>query len=493
MARGVVGLLLFVGVVATVSLVRAQDCFVMDLAGTTTTWDHYWERCMGSCHGTTALRQDWRDQLTVTNRELGTQMVRFHGILDDDMSVYMRYPDSGSPNYSFFNIDSIFDFLLSLGMRPLIELSFMPEDLASGTETIFHYKGNITPPKNYTEWDQLIEALASHLIDRYGLTEVSQWYFEVWNEPNCGFWFGTQADYFELYQHTALALKSVNSNLKVGGPATCQSGWITETIEFVEENNVPLDFISTHEYPTDPNANQDREGMYNVIKQTRELAGDYPLLYTEYNDGLFAESLHDNIYAASMAVKTIPEVAGLVDVLSWWTFTDIFEENGLDSVPFHQGFGVQTIYGIPKPAYRAFQLLHATGDSRFDVTYDNVSETVDVLATKNSTHLVILATNFDYATETLGTKSICITIKSYKGTTAPTGILQTIDDNNANPYATWVAMGSPLYPTSAQLQTLMDASQMKTTSITPTLQSSTLSIKLTLTPWAVASITLPLV
>jgi len=479
---------------AFVSFVTSQTCFVSDLAGTKVDWNHYWERCMGSCHATTALRADWRAQILDSVVHHGTQMVRFHGLLDDDMSVYMggKYTVPGEPIYSFFNIDSIFDYLLSIGVRPLVELGFMPQELASGTETIFHYEGNISPPSNYTDWEALIQALGTHLIERYGLDEVSQWYFEVWNEPNCGFWSGTQQDYFTLLQSTVLALKSVNPAFKVGGPATCQSGWITETVQFVKKNGIPLDFISTHEYPTDPNAPQTRDGMLQVVETAKAEAGDYPLLYTEYNDGLFASSLHDNIYAASMVVKTIPDIAGLVEVWSFWTFTDIFEEGGFLSTPFHQGFGINTIINVPKPAYRAFELLHATGDKRYAVDYDPAAKTVDVLVTTNSTHMIILATNFDYATEALVSKDICITIKSYTGSKTPTGIVQTIDDNSANPRPVWESMGSPTYPTASQIATLLEASQMKVTTIKPSVVSGTLSFSLTLTPWAVVSITIPL-
>src|SRR5690606_19757538 len=109
------------------------------------------------------------------------------------MSTYLG--NGTSPDYSFFNIDSIFDFLLSIHMKPLVELSFMPEMLASGTSTIMHYKGNTTPPKSLSEWSNLIVALAQHLVDRYGAQEVRTWMFEVWNEPNLDFWTGTQAQY----------------------------------------------------------------------------------------------------------------------------------------------------------------------------------------------------------------------------------------------------------------------------------------------------------
>ena len=188
--------------------------------------NQYWTQCVGSCHAATALREDWREQLKKCREELGFEYVRFHGLLNDDMSVCIKKSD-GTFEYSFFNIDSIFDFLLEIGMKPFIELSFMPTALASGTKTIFHYLGNITPPKSYNDWGDLIGALAVHLVQRYGVDEVRKWFFEVWNEPNLDiFWSGTMEEYFELYRHAAFAIKKADSGLKVGGPASAIDAWI---------------------------------------------------------------------------------------------------------------------------------------------------------------------------------------------------------------------------------------------------------------------------
>jgi xylan 1,4-beta-xylosidase len=205
--------------------------------------------CVGSGHALLGLRSDWRQHLAAARSDLGVQYIRFHGILDDDMSVVR---DDGS-GYSFFNTDSVLDYVLSLGMRPVVELSFMPRALAARpNETIFHYNGITSPPANWQKFSDLIVAFVSHHVTRYGLAEVQQWYYEVWNEPNCGFWTGTKEEYFHLYQVTVLAVKSVNKSLRVGGPATCQLDWIPEFIEFAKSAALPLDFVSSHLYPTDP-------------------------------------------------------------------------------------------------------------------------------------------------------------------------------------------------------------------------------------------------
>ncbi|HMN59077.1 MAG TPA: hypothetical protein PJ988_01860, partial [Anaerolinea sp.] len=229
--------------------------FLVDSTQAGTPFNHYWEQCVGSCHAVMGLRADWRAQLEKSHRELGFQYVRFHGLLDDVMSVCVRESDPFHPDaetrlrYNFFNIDSIFDFLLSIGMKPFIELGFMPTALASGDTTCFYYKANVTPPADYSAWEALIRALTQHLVDRYGLEEVRSWFFEVWNEPNLFFfWAGSQADYFRLYEHAARAIKNVDAGLRVGGPATSVNAWIPEMLAFCRSSGVPIDFVSTHHY-----------------------------------------------------------------------------------------------------------------------------------------------------------------------------------------------------------------------------------------------------
>src|SRR5690348_5134774 len=224
--------------------------FSCDLSAPAIELRHCWEHTVGSDHALMALRADWQAQLRKAHDELGFRYVRFHGILDDDVGTLVREQDELI--YSFFNSDRIFDFLLSIGMKPFVELSFMPAALASGNATVFRYKGNITPPRDYAGWKTLIRKLVGHWMQRYGAGEVRDWFFEVWNEPNLArFWTGNQSDYFRLYKHTAEAIKDVDSALKVGGPATANNAWVVDFLGFCDENRVPVDFVSTHHYPDD--------------------------------------------------------------------------------------------------------------------------------------------------------------------------------------------------------------------------------------------------
>ncbi|EFA85113.1 beta-xylosidase-like protein [Heterostelium album PN500] len=473
-----------------IGLVAAQSVqFQADISNRTE-WDHYWERCVGSGHAWLGTRQDWRDALKIAREKLGFERVRFHGIFDDDMNIY-NVDSNGTAIYNWYNLDYVYDYIVSLGMAPYVELSFMPTAMASGNATIFHYKGNITPPKDYSLWADLITNFLEHYIGRYGLDIVKGWFFETWNEPNCGFWSGTIPEYFQLLQVTSDAVKAVHPDLMVGGPATCQSQYLPETLEFVKANNVALDFISTHEYPTDIEP-VTRNVMFNVLTKSRDIVGpDMPLIYSEYNDGLYAQSMHDNIYASAFAVFNIIDVYGIADIFSWWTFSDVFEEQGQQSQIFNQGFGLQTIYNIPKPSFKAFELLHETGDERASVTGDINHPTAGILVTHRHDEIMVLVYNHNIPGAPISTETISITLDNVPSTRQAQATLRRIDEYNCNPYATWQEMGSPWYPTEKQLEQLYLSASFNETSISYTQSSATsIQFQLPIPPQGVAAIKL---
>jgi xylan 1,4-beta-xylosidase len=211
--------------------------------------DTSFKECIGAGRANEGLRADWQDQLREARRDCGFKYIRMHGLLTDDMGVY-KEDAHGNPGYNWQYIDQLYDFLLSINIKPFVELSFMPRDLASGSKTIFWWKGNVTPPKSYDKWADLIRHLVTHFQERYGHDEVKTWYFEVWNEPDLhnGFWTGTKADYFKLYEVTAGAVKSVSPDYRVGGPATAMGQWDESFLGFCSSNNVPIDFVSSHNY-----------------------------------------------------------------------------------------------------------------------------------------------------------------------------------------------------------------------------------------------------
>ncbi len=444
---------------------------------------HYWEMCVGSSNAYTALREDYRNQLKRAHEELGFKYVRFHGLLDDKMSTLIMKKDHYGNNlglvYNFVNIDNIFDWLLDNGMKPFIELGFMPTAIASGDRTVFHYKGNITPPKDYDEWEELISKLTHHLIDRYGLEEVRSWFFEVWNEPNLFFFFdGDQKEYFKLYESTARTIKSIDPELKVGGPATSCNAWVKETVQFCKENSVPLDFISTHHYPTDDPlwasgmdimdffksiASKNRVYHRGVLKkmtlQVREEAGDLPVYFTEWNTSAMTnDAQHDEPYAAAMVAKTLSDNDGLVEGYSFWTFSDIFEESGQLAGAYHGGFGLLTYAGVAKPVYRLFQLFHGLGNQRLKVESSKADSTVEIIATKTEKGYRVIAYNHNIIGEPIDEEKFSIDISNLGPIKSIE--MQRIDDEHGNSKKLWVEQGSPEYISKEMVKQLHGASEL---------------------------------
>ena len=494
--------------------------------------DHYWELCVGSGHAALALREDYRQQLAKCARELGFKYVRFHGLFCDDMSVCLapsRFSATGDLEngcrLSFTNIDSVFDFLLSIGMKPFVELGFMPAILTSGPTTIFHYNAHTSPPDDYGKWEWLIERFTEHCVERYGLDEVRQWFFEVWNEPNLGgreathgFFGGNIEDYFMLYKHAAQGVKKVDAKLKVGGPATADNSWIPELIEYCRTNNVPLDFVTTHNYATDLNSGirhgkarinfaaldeKERKKTLNIAsgrrwdniprglltewaKEARDEAQGLPLIYTEWHPSGGPAS--DGPFGSSFTVKTLMDNHGIVDGYSYWTFTDIFEEQGMPHVPYMGTFGMQTIQGIPKAPYRAFQLLHKLGEEIYTENYANGN--VDIYAVKKAAcdALQLMVVNHNSPGHPIQDEKIHLCIDHLP--TLARATIERIDETHGNSVRRWHELGEPDYPDTATILDLMAASYTKAEPIEVKYAEGKAAIDLTIPEMGVALITL---
>ena len=470
--------------------------FKCDVNGATSPLPHFWEHTVGSDHALMALRADWREQMRCAHDELGFRHVRFHGVLCDDVGTLIAEGDKLF--YSFHNADQILDFLLSIGMKPFVELSFMPSTLALDDKTVFHYRANVTPPKDYAQWALLIRDLVAHWVERYGMNEVRQWFFEVWNEPNLhAFGSGKQDDYFKLYRYTAEAVKSVDQALKVGGPATAENAWIADFIGFCTKSQLPADFISTHHYPTDafgqPGDDTEaqlsksrRSVLREQAQEVRRQAGDRPVYYTEWcTSSNPRDPMHDEPYAAAFVIKTIMEANGLVQGYSYWTFSDIFEENYFPSVPFHGGFGLLNIHGIPKPVYRAFELLHALGTDLTPV--EGGHSTVDAWTIKDAESVTVLLTNYALPRHPIATESIHMTLIGARSPAQVT--IRRIDSDHANAKRRWQEMGSPKYPNAANLEELNTASLCQSEPHPFGFEGGTIDFDVTLPPLSVAAVT----
>lgn len=333
---------------------------------------------VGAGRANEGLRADWQQQLAELKRDTDFRYIRMHGLLSDDMAVY-KVDAQGHEQYNFQYVDALYDYLLSIGIKPFVELGFMPSAMASGSKTIFWWRGNVTPPASYDKWAKLIQVLTEHWTERYGAEEVASWYFEVWNEPNLdGFWAGTQADYFKLYSYTARAIKAVNPRYKVGGPATAGAAWIPEMIAYCATNKLPLDFVSTHAYGVNQGfldeygstgtvlSKDEMAVSRDVLNSRKQIAAsampNLELHYTAWSSSYTpADPTHDAYQQAAYILQKIKQVGAAAQSMSYWVFTDIFEEAGPRFEAFHGGFGLMNTQGIKKPAYFAYQFLNKLG------------------------------------------------------------------------------------------------------------------------------------
>ncbi|GAC1428357.1 MAG: cellulase family glycosylhydrolase [Terriglobales bacterium] len=429
---------------------------------------HFWEHMFGSGRAVLSLREGYRSDLRDTRNITDFQYVRFHGIFLDELGVYDE-DKNGQPVYNFSYVDQIYDGLLQNGVRPFVELSFMPKKLAA--KPILHafwYKENVSPPKDWQRWDDLIAAFARHLIERYGIREVSNWYFEVWNEPNIDFWSGEpkQATYWELYDHTAKTIKQVNGQLRVGGPATAQAAWVDAFIQHCKENHIPVDFASTHVYGNDtaPDVFATQESIprdkfvCRAVKKVHDqihasAMPDLPLIWSEFNASYKNEpEVTDSTYMGPWMADTIRQCDGLVNEMSYWTFSDVFEEQGIVKQPFYGGYGLIAAGNIPKPAFNAFKLLHLLGDQRIELDSDSA------LVTKRKDGSLVIALWNLVASEGNGpAKTMTLELKNAKAMTAS---IWRVDQQHGDVRPAYEAMGSPQYPTIEQLKKLRAASEL---------------------------------
>ena len=348
------------------------------------------KRCVGAGRANEGLRADWQRQLSVVRRECGFEYLRFHGLFCDDMGVYREV--DGRPEYNWQYIDELFDFLQRIGMKPFVELGFMPTALASGSQTIFWWRGNVTPPKDYAKWEALVAAFVRHCTERYGADEVRSWYFEVWNEPNLdGFWMGNpekkpwaewapgaRAEYFKLYASTARAVKSVDPVYRVGGPATAGCAWVPEFLEFCNTHRVPVDFVSTHTYGVDVGFLDETgtagtalslkpDSIFGEVREIRQTIAQSPnpgleLHFTEWSSSYTpSDPFHDSYHSAAYILDKLKNCGDAAQSMSYWTFTDIFEESAPRWEAFHGGFGLMNYQDIKKSSYRAYQFLNRLG------------------------------------------------------------------------------------------------------------------------------------
>jgi len=517
---------------------------------------HTWNQCVGAGRANEALRADWQEHFAEAVGRLGMRAVRFHGLFHDDMFVYRATRGSGfeadhelaRPLHTFSYVDKVFDAILALGARPFVELSFMPRELATQTETLFWWGAHASPPKDMARWVDLVSATVRHWIERYGEEEVRQWRFEVWNEPNLVplFWTGTRTQYFELYEATAHAIKAIDPSLRVGGPSTSvfvpddryagesedrtvqvavteapdvdaldwRPVWIEEFIDWCATRDVPLDFLTTHLYPTDFAFGANGAGRMisryadatrDDLLRMREIiaASPFPdaeLHITEWSTTPSSrDAVHDTVYAATYVTRAYLQCHALADSISYWAFTDVFEEGGAGIGPFHGGFGIVNEQGIHKPMFHAFSALAALGDrlllstTHGVVTRDEASGKVSALFFNYPDDMQGLSVGprDTYAqTRDLASKGPTRRVHHVLRGLEPgtTFRVEVLDLEHGNVAEEWDRLGAPVNLTPAQTEHLRAvADGLATSSLTVT-GDGVLEIDVELAPWAVMSL-----
>lgn len=437
-------------------------------------------------------RADLLDHLGWLQHEIGFRSCRFHAVFHDDMAVVRRRTD-GSLIYQWHHVDKVYDALLAQGLKPFVELNPMPAALASGTQTMFHYEMNVTPPHDWSEWHDLVRAFTAHCVERYGLAEVRQWHFEVWNEPNLSaFWSGTKEEYFQLYAHAARAVKSVDSEIRVGGPASSKAHWLADLIGFCHAENVPLDFISTHLYPqdefvefSDRAASPHAPGMFfqDIFRAAQETVAaspmpDLPIHWTEWNtqlatsaaDVTWGENRYvDTLHGASFVARNMVDLDDAAETIMFWTASDIFEEGPIPNAPFSHTYGMLTIHGIPKATANAFRLLERLRGQRVGFEPDAVLPPFcGGVATREGDAIHILLWN-DAPPEVRDAPPWreCLSLSGLRpGTWVAT--TSHIRAGAGSPFETWEAMGQPVNLSPTQLALLRNAAE-------PTMQAHLLT------------------
>ncbi len=508
---------------------------------------HFWSECVGAGRANEGLRAGWLEQLKLVHDQCGFQYVRFHGLFHSDMFVYHE-TTNGTPVYNWQYVDDLYDRMLAIGVRPFVELSFNPIDpLPKDWNGWSWWRANASPPRDNAKWAALVDHFVRHCIARYGIDEVRQWYFEVWNEPNLnGFFYGgTRQQYFELYRTTALTIKRIDPLLRVGGPATSnfrpklpravkiagvnhmptaedeaalnwRPVWVEDFLAYCHSNNVPLDFISTHPYPRHPYVMEDLAtgqkvrvlGSVDATKHDLTLlrkivdGSPYPnaqIQLTEWSTSASSRDFtHDCLPAATFVVKANLDSIGLVNGLSYWTFTDVFEELGAGNTIFYGGFGLVNYQGIVKPAFHAYQFLNALGD-------ETLARTDGAIITRHRDTGKLTALAYLYPPQVKISPPVSASLAEAEammtnGAPEPLKIvlndlppdaavqIETLDKTHGNAVAAWEAMGKPEPPTREQTAALRQAAQAVKKEILHADSSGRFVLERPIEPWSLVLI-----
>ncbi|MER7890012.1 xylan 1,4-beta-xylosidase [Micromonospora sp. NPDC094482] len=437
-----------------------------------------WRFAVGTGRFELALRRDYQDSLALIQADIGFKHIRGHGLLSDGVGVHRPYQHRGERrvHHSFTYVDQVIDAYLELGLRPFVELGFMPSGLASGDQTVFWWRGNVTPPRSWSEWGDLVRATVAHLVDRYGLDEVRGWPIEVWNEPNLvNFWAGADRDaYHRLYEVSAYAVKEVDAGLQVGGPAISPGAdeWLAPFAEFVTDRQVPVDFVSRHAYTSGP-AQHVPFGTHQTLAPAAELLRQFaaprehlrgtalaelPVHITEFNSSYRPDNpIHDTAWHAAYLAPVLAGGGELVDSFAYWTFSDMFEEEGVPTALFHGGFGLLTHRQIKKPTYHLYAFMARLGD-------EVLARGADHLVTRHPDgRVAVLAwapVDVTGQAPVPDRHPLALSVPlGPPGTTSAFLLRSSVGEEWGNAWAAWAELGRPRSPRPRQLDALREAAE----------------------------------
>jgi len=425
--------------------------------------EHIWSRAMGSDRAAITLREAWRKDLDRWVSEAGLERVRFHGILNDELGVSLG---------NFQNVDAVYDGLLARGVQPFVELSFMPRTLASGTKEFGFYKANVTPPTSLGDWTKLIDKFIRHLIERYGVSEVRQWYFEVWNEPNLKqvFWTGTQEEYFAFYAATVKAIKAIDPAIRTGGPATSAVQWLPQFLDYCARNAAPIDFVSTHIYPGDDQAmvfgQANKYRQYDVVPNAVALARSQIDATRFKGTELWVNEWSSD--SPAMIAHAITNSLPHCHAMCQWEISSEYEEVMVANWIFKEGqngWGMLARGGVAKPEFNTYKLLNRLGSKR-------LAASGPVLASrKGKNGVAALVWNLADVQQPPGLPGASSTRKiegeSKRLTVRLSGArrgrrvhVTYVDHSRGSPYPAWRALGSPQFPTREQINIIRKAAEL---------------------------------
>ena len=532
----------FIVVTALWSVMQTLNAQIIDVRVKTEPFTHYWSVGVGAGRANEGLRAGWLEHLQLVKKNCGFRYVRMHGLFHDDMFVYFRKPD-GKVVYNWQYIDELYDRMLAIGVKPFVELGFFPKDMAAeNSKTQMWWKGYVSVDRNnFGKWHDLIKAFTQHIVDRYGINEVLTWYFEVWNEPNLtgtgGFFHGTKSDYFRLYKEAVTAIKSIDERLKVGGPATSnfiadhrhdgeildhsqsrfytqeeinkqqwKGVWIEDFLHYCEKENLPVDFISTHPYPTDYALDPETGRGKGAIRYVHSLKDDIQWLRQQLADSKYPEAeihltewstgpnsrdrMHDILPPAAYIIKTNLDCIGLANSLMYWTFADVCEEKGGGEEIFHGGFGMINFQGLVKPSFHAYRMLNQLGDEK--IYYKD-----PLFISRSSKTGKLSAIAFNYPKEYEQTVPSMQNFTNYMNASSKTldivleGLnpnacfeIEVLDKMHGNVYDAYLNMGAPHSPNIREIEFLRQKAWDTVKEIVKVDEDGRLILKRDIDPWS---------